>query len=482
MLKSNTLLRVFTRSKSRRSDHWSVLEKKKYPKNRALENFDDFYGSVYGIRWKSMRVAMLCERKYMALVNIFGDHEKTMEMLESEGAINVRKIYNASVAHGYATEGQESVQGLDEKLRKITLTQEESEIQAHYKSPVDSTQPEIEHVDPKKSLDRALAEDSNLQLDRLITGDNASALYEFVPATKLKGMEDFMPESDHYKYYSDQVDFPLEFTKDDAIEFPETLNLYTYEKGNVSTFKPPRRGVTGVFSHYLMDGSSLLPPLVLDIKPGDHVLDACAAPGGKSLIMLQTLYPELLVCNDLQEGRINRLRYVLKDFLYDFEEKWNGKRVVINQQNVLRMSGEKLYDKILVDVPCTTDRHVLQADENNLFKPTRIKERLKLPETQSSILIKCMELLKPGGTLVYSTCSLSPVQNDGVVHMALSTAFKEFGIAMNIHDTSSIVNHFQNVFKFEHPKGLKYGQMVTPFLPANFGPMYFCKLSKKQQN
>lgn len=61
-----------------------------------------------------------------------------------------------------------------------------------------------------------------------------------------------------------------------------------------------------------------------------------------------------------------------------------------------------------------------------------MKERLRLPELQSAILENSLRLLKPGGSLVYSTCSLSPVQNDGVVHMALSNVFKEHGITTTI--------------------------------------------------
>lgn len=413
------------------------MEKKKYPKDRALENFDDFYGSVYGYRWKNMRVAMLCERKYMALVNVFGDTEKTCTMLESNGAISVQSLYqSAKEALGERpdTETTEIGNQLDSKMSNLIHRTADTELLSKYLTDtekLEANEPESQ-VSYKKSLDQTLKEDSQIQQDRIIDASNTSALYEFVPTKQLKGLEDYMFESDHYKYYSNQVDFPLKFQKDLEIPFPENLKVYTYEKGNTSTYKPPKRGTTGVFSHYLLDGASILPPLVLGLKPGDRVLDACAAPGGKSLIMLQTLYPEILVCNDIQENRCTRIKRVLSDFVYDFEEKWNKDRIFITQENAIMMTEYATYDKILVDVPCTTDRHVLNSNDNNLFKPTRMKERLKIPETQAAILTSCIELLKPGGTLVYSTCSLSPVQNDGVVHMALSNIFKEKGITMTI--------------------------------------------------
>ena len=228
-----------------------------------------------------------------------------------------------------------------------------------------------------------------------------------------------------------------------------------------------------------MDGASVLPPLFLNVQPGDKVLDACAAPGGKSLLMLQTLYPELLVCNDLQESRVNRIRKLMQEYLFDYEERWEGKRLMIQQSDARNLEQYNSYDKILVDVPCTADRHSLMQNDNNIFKPTRVKERLRLPELQAAILTNCLRMLRPGGTLVYATCSLSPVQNDGVVHMALQQAFNEHGITTTIKDLSQLIGLFEDIYRFEYSRGLKYGQMVIPFLPANFGPMYFSKITRE---
>ena len=71
-------------------------------------------------------------------------------------------------------------------------------------------------------------------------------------------------------------------------------------------------------------------------------------------------------------------------------------------------------------------------NDNNILKPTRFKQRVPLQKLQSQILYNSIQLLKPGGSLVYSTCSLSPVQNDGVVHMALSKLFTDFNITATI--------------------------------------------------
>lgn len=78
--------------------------------------------------------------------------------------------------------------------------------------------------------------------------------------------------------------------------------------------------------------------------------------------------------------------------------------------------------------------------ENSIFRGDRVRERLQLPELQAAILVQCLQLLKPGGSLVYSTCSLSPVQNDGVVNMALSKAFTDYHITATIKCVLSRTN------------------------------------------
>ncbi|CRK86493.1 CLUMA_CG000001, isoform A [Clunio marinus] len=486
MLKSRGILQTFCRYKHGKN-HWSRLENKIYTKDRAMANFDDFYKNVFGNRWNSMRVALLCEHKYVAMINNFGDVEKTAAMLERDGAMNIRDVYNISKKNQELKGGPvipkrakivKEVSEFIDQQKEIEINELYGEKERYHTSDL-KTSSKTKEIDYKKPLSKVIEENSEIDCNRVVNPDFGNAgLQEFVPATKIKGMEDWLLESDHYQYYSNTADFPLKIEMVQEFKVPENLQLFTYEKGNISSFRTPSRCSTGVFSHFLMDGASILPPLALDIQPNDYVFDACAAPGGKSLLMIQSHLPKVLISNDSSLGRCNRLTKLMNQFIYEFGENKSKHRCVIRNEDARITSEFGSYDKVLVDVPCTTDRHSVNVDDNNIFKTGRIKERLRLPELQSAILTNCIKLLKPGGSIVYSTCSLSPVQNDGVVHMALSNVFKDHGITMTINDLSLVMQPFFSIMKFENPKGLKYGQMVIPFLPANFGPMYFCKMTR----
>lgn len=440
----------------------SELQKKRETKDRALENFDDFYGSVFGKRWGSIRAALLTRHKYMALVNNFGDTEDTIAELEAAGAISLRNIYNVAKANmqpnqirllshdqnrlvdrklGGILQRQQNEQ--DPLLEQYDRTSTASAAATDRKSKLDDDDEDAtvkpatdgeDRVSYKKPLQRVIAEDSDLDYRRLVDSSLGTAgLHEFIPATRLKGMEDWVLESDHYKYYSTADDFPLTIELETELTFPEHLHIYTFERGNITNFQRARRSCTNVSSHYILNGSSVLPALALDVQPGDRVLDACASPGGKSLLMLQTLHPERLVCNDVQESRLRRVEKTLSEFVYDFDAKWQASgRCAFTQKDARVIDAYGEYDRVLVDVPCTTDRKAVMGSENNIFKTTRVRERLQLPELQAAILTNCLRLVRPGGSLVYATCSLSPVQNDGVVHMALSQAFREHGITATV--------------------------------------------------
>lgn len=344
--------------------------KKKSNREKALTHFDDFYQSVYGERWPGIRASLLTEHKYIALVNNFGDSNETKEMLESNGAVNVRLIYERFIEESIKNESTNSKAGhkkknksVDERVTGILEKTQATEFQSLYQQNSEAKlealklesdasrviETPAETVNLSKSLEKGLEEDYDVDYNRLVSAEiGAIGLQEFIPATRLKGMEDFVRESDHYSYYSTTVDFPLAIEPETAFKFPEMLDFYVYPEGDISRFQRPRRGTTEVSSHFLVDGASILPPLMLNVQLGDNVLDACAAPGGKSLVLLQTALPDIVVSNDVSESRTKRIRSLFRQYLMDFETKWLNQRCLIEKSDIRQRTEFSTYDKVRV--------------------------------------------------------------------------------------------------------------------------------------
>nr|XP_055111403.1 5-methylcytosine rRNA methyltransferase NSUN4 isoform X9 [Symphalangus syndactylus] len=254
------------------------------------------------------------------------------------------------------------------------------------------------------------------------------------------------------------------------------LRCFTFDRGDISRFPPARPGSLGVMDYYLMDAASLLPVLALGLQPGDIVLDLCAAPGGKTLALLQTGCCRNLAANDLSTSRIARLQKILHSYVP--EEIRDG-----NQVRVTSWDGRKwgelegdTYDRVLVDVPCTTDRHSLHEEENNIFKRSRKKERQMLPVLQVQLLAAGLLATKPGGHVVYSTCSLSHLQNEYVVQGAIELLANQYSMQVQVEDLTHFRRLFMDTFCFF--SSCQVGELVIPNLMANFGPMYFCKMRR----
>lgn len=310
-----------------------------------------------------MRASLLTEHKYAALVNNFGDADETKQSIELSGAVNIRHIFE--IFHREQEEATEPEQisqssSIDQKLSEIVHSKQTTEIRALYKEHADESIERIRNerdntrvidaediVSYKKSLKQSLDEDVEYDFNRMVSSEiGVMGLQEFIPATKLKGMEDFVPESQHYQYYSTTVDFPLTIEPETNFEFPKTLDIYAFPKGDISRFSRPRRGLTKTFSHFLLDGASILPPLMLNVQPDELVLDACSAPGGKSLILLQSALPRQVVCNDRYGSRTNRIYKLFDQYLPDFRKQWEGNRCIINTADIRDVVDYAKYDKV----------------------------------------------------------------------------------------------------------------------------------------
>ncbi|ESO84954.1 hypothetical protein LOTGIDRAFT_131154, partial [Lottia gigantea] len=257
----------------------------------------------------------------------------------------------------------------------------------------------------------------------------------------------------------------------EKLDLPENLKVFTYKPGNISDFPPPKPDKSKLLGYYLLDASSILPVISLNIKPGEKVLDLCAAPGGKTLTMLQSLIPVYITSNDISASRIARLKTILKYYV-----PLSHQYVDTSCVDARQLSLPHSFDKVLVDVPCNCDRVSLLSDSNNIFSPVREDKRLKMSALQKDILVSGIKHCKPGGSIVYSTCTLSPPQNDGVIQAALEQIWQNTPIDVSVEDISIITQQFKDTFTFFH--NCRHGQLVIPSLTKNFGPMYIAKLNR----
>ncbi|XP_005050143.2 PREDICTED: 5-methylcytosine rRNA methyltransferase NSUN4, partial [Ficedula albicollis] len=252
------------------------------------------------------------------------------------------------------------------------------------------------------------------------------------------------------------------------------IKCYTFPRGDITRFRPARPDALGLLDYYLLDAASLLPVLALNVQPDDFVLDLCAAPGGKTLALLQTGCCGHLAANDVSVSRTKRLYRILHSYV---------PREVRDTVSVTSYDGRDwdpveggTFHKVLVDVPCTTDRHSATEEDNNIFHKRRTKERQMLPMLQLQLLMAGILAARPGGAVVYSTCSLSPLQNQCVVERALDIAEAQFSIRIHVEDLRHFRALFQDTFCFS--SDCRLGELVLPQLTANFGPTYFCKLRR----
>ena len=163
---------------------------------------------------------------------------------------------------------------------------------------------------------------------------------------------------------------------------------------------------------YVQSADFMIPPVVLEISENNIVLDMCASPGSKTTQMADMMNNQgAIVANDVSIDRIKALTSNL--------ERMGVVNTVVTMMDGIRFGKlmPEAFDRILVDAPCSAEgtiRKSYKAIHN--WKPWAYK---KLANIQKSLLISAYKALKPGGIIVYSTCTFSPEENEEVVSSLL---------------------------------------------------------------
>lgn len=192
---------------------------------------------------------------------------------------------------------------------------------------------------------------------------------------------------------------------------------------------------------YLQNLSSMLPPLVLDPSPDEMILDIAAAPGSKTTQIAALMRNSgKIIANDNSRIRLYKLEANLKI------------QGVTNTQ-ISYMPGQAIwkkypqyFDKALVDVPCSLEG-TFQCDRPKSYENWSPRKPKALVQTQRYLLRSAVSAVQPGGTIVYSTCTLEPEENEGIIDWILrkeKDALEVEKINLSIKNSASPVLQWNN--------------------------------------
>ena len=202
---------------------------------------------------------------------------------------------------------------------------------------------------------------------------------------------------------------------------------------------------------YIQEAASMIPPLVLQPKPGDIILDMCAAPGSKTTQMGAMMENQgIIVANDYKGMRLQSLGI-------------NLQRSGLTNVIISLMHGKRFYqfqfDKILLDAPCSGTGTIRKSLKTiHIWNAGMIT---KISKQQKELIENAFNNLKPGGEMVYSTCSVEPEENEGVVDFLL----KKFENAKIIKVTLSGLKTSPPILEFEgntYDPSIKHSLRIWP--------------------
>ena len=238
----------------------------------------------------------------------------------------------------------------------------------------------------------------------------------------------------------------------------------------------------GELRTYYLDAASILAAFSLPLKGAEEILDLCAAPGGKTLVISSLMDKDSkLTSNERSAERKHRLSKVVEEHIPSRIKE--NITVTCSDGAVWCKTKSNCFDRILLDAPCSSERHVLQ-DEKYLaqWSPARIKT---LSMEQWALLSNAYRMLKDNGILLYSTCALAPKENDEVIERL----FKKFDNCVNLSFESEKYQNLKNdeaklqlftdnvsLPDFERTK---YGYQILPDKQNGAGPIYFSIIMKK---
>ncbi len=162
--------------------------------------------------------------------------------------------------------------------------------------------------------------------------------------------------------------------------------------------------------------SSMIPPLVLDPQPGERVLDLTAAPGSKTTQLACLMKGQgQVLANDINPIRLEKLKANAA-----LQEASNVEVLPAGEGGMVWKNNFEAFDRVLLDAPCSSEGR-FQLEEPATYGYWKEDTNRKMAKDQRRLFKSAFLSLKPGGTMVYSTCTFAPEENEMVLNWALET-------------------------------------------------------------
>ena len=201
------------------------------------------------------------------------------------------------------------------------------------------------------------------------------------------------------------------------------------------------------------------------MREGDSVLDMCAAPGGKSIVLANALNATgHMIANEISNDRRERMLNVFRQYL--LEER--RMRVHIKGKDAARFGLEMpgQFDRILLDAPCSSERHIMHQGKNKSSLDWTLKQAQRNSTRQYSLACAALLGACSKGRIVYATCSINPMENDDVM--------------AKLEKKKSDTFRFITELSTEVLPGIEKTKYGWQYLPdqSGLGPLYFSVLEK----